>query len=86
MYLSVSHFFFSFALDHDDYNVILTKAVVDRLAEAFAEHLHERVRVHHWAYETRGKEVQDLHKLKYQVTRFFLFFLGTKNSEIFSES
>ncbi len=35
---------------HDDYNAILLKALADRLAEALAEYLHERVRVDHWAY------------------------------------
>ena len=36
--------------DHDDYNSILLKALADRLAEAFAECLHERVRKEFWAY------------------------------------
>lgn len=35
---------------HDDYNAILVKALADRLAEAFAEHMHERVRKEFWAY------------------------------------
>ena len=35
---------------HDDYNSILVKALGDRLAEAFAEHLHERVRQEFWGY------------------------------------
>ncbi|MEX2338569.1 MAG: vitamin B12 dependent-methionine synthase activation domain-containing protein, partial [Aquisalimonadaceae bacterium] len=39
-----------FEADHDDYNSILVKALADRLAEAFAEHLHERVRKEFWAY------------------------------------
>jgi 5-methyltetrahydrofolate--homocysteine methyltransferase len=34
----------------DDYNAILLKALADRLAEAFAEHLHERVRRELWGY------------------------------------
>jgi 5-methyltetrahydrofolate--homocysteine methyltransferase len=33
-----------FEADHDDYNAIMTKALADRLAEAFAEFLHERAR------------------------------------------
>jgi 5-methyltetrahydrofolate--homocysteine methyltransferase len=37
---------------HDDYNSILLKALADRLAEALAEYLHERVRVEHWGYAT----------------------------------
>ncbi|REL24889.1 methionine synthase [Rhodohalobacter sp. SW132] len=39
-----------FEKDHDDYNAILTKAVSDRLAEAFAEYLHEKVRKELWGY------------------------------------
>lgn len=35
---------------HDDYNAILLKSLADRLAEAFAEHLHERVRKEFWGY------------------------------------
>ena len=34
-----------FAADHDDYNAILTKALADRLAEAFAEYLHREARI-----------------------------------------
>ena len=36
--------------DHDDYRAIMVKALADRLAEAFAEHLHQRVR-REWGYE-----------------------------------
>ncbi len=39
-----------FEAGHDDYNAILTKALADRLAEAFAERLHERVRREFWGY------------------------------------
>ncbi len=35
---------------HDDYNSILIKALADRLAEAFAERLHELVRKEYWGY------------------------------------
>jgi 5-methyltetrahydrofolate--homocysteine methyltransferase len=35
---------------HDNYSAILSKALADRLAEAFAEHMHERVRREHWAF------------------------------------
>lgn len=34
----------------DDYNGIMIKALADRIAEAFAEYLHERVRVEYWGY------------------------------------
>ena len=39
-----------FEADNDDYNAILLKALADRLAEAFAEHLHWRVRREFWGY------------------------------------
>ena len=39
-----------FKADHDDYNSILLKALADRLAEAFAELMHERVRKEFWGY------------------------------------
>ena len=39
-----------FEADHDDYNSILLKALADRLAEAFAERMHERVRTEFWGY------------------------------------
>ena len=40
----------AFDAQHDDYNKIMVKAIADRLAEAFAEYLHERVRKVHWGY------------------------------------
>lgn len=40
----------AYKADHDDYNAILIQAVCDRLAEAFAEYLHEQVRKVHWGY------------------------------------
>ena len=39
-----------FERDHDDYSSILLKALADRLAESFAERMHERVRKEFWAY------------------------------------
>ncbi|WP_395681588.1 methionine synthase [Dokdonella sp.] len=39
-----------FERDHDDYSSILLKALADRLAEAFAERLHQRVRREYWGY------------------------------------
>ncbi|WP_250627146.1 methionine synthase [Pinirhizobacter soli] len=39
-----------FEADHDDYSSIMLKALADRLAEAFAERLHERVRREFWGY------------------------------------
>ncbi|MEX0600579.1 MAG: vitamin B12 dependent-methionine synthase activation domain-containing protein, partial [Rhodothermales bacterium] len=40
----------AFDRDHDDYNKIMVKALADRLAEAYAELLHERVRREIWGY------------------------------------
>ena len=56
--------------DHDDYNSIMIKAVADRLAEAFAELMHEKVRKELWGYaaaETLDHE--QLIKEKYQGIR-----------------
>ena len=39
-----------FEKNHDDYKAIMLKALADRLAEAFAERMHERVRKEFWAY------------------------------------
>lgn len=40
----------AFEADHDDYSSIMLKALADRLAEAFAEYLHELVRRETWGY------------------------------------
>jgi 5-methyltetrahydrofolate--homocysteine methyltransferase len=56
--------------EHDDYNSIMVKALADRLAEAFAELLHERVRKEFWGYaseETLSNE--DLISEKYDGIR-----------------
>ncbi len=39
-----------FESENDDYNSIMVKALADRLAEAFAEYLHLKVRTQHWGY------------------------------------
>ncbi len=39
-----------FELDHDDYSVIMLKALADRFAEALAERMHEKVRQEYWGY------------------------------------
>jgi 5-methyltetrahydrofolate--homocysteine methyltransferase len=48
-----------FEKEHDDYNSIMVKALADRLAEAFAEHLHEVVRKKYWAYSPEEKFSND---------------------------
>lgn len=47
----------------------MTKAIADRLAEAFAEHLHERVRKEFWGYSKEELNSEDLLKLKYDGIR-----------------
>lgn len=54
----------------DDYNSIMIKALADRLAEAFAERLHERVRKEFWGYVTEESlDNEELIKEKYQGIR-----------------
>nr|WP_262707500.1 methionine synthase [Larkinella soli] len=45
--------------DHDDYNSIMIKAIADRLAEAFAELMHQRVRKEFWPYAPEEKLSND---------------------------
>src|SRR5260370_41421245 len=47
-----------FEADQDDYNAIMTKALADRLAEAFAELLHQRAR-REWGYGKGEKLTND---------------------------
>jgi 5-methyltetrahydrofolate--homocysteine methyltransferase len=59
-----------FEAAHDDYNAILTKALADRLAEAFAELLHQRVRREFWGYAPdESLDNQGLIKERYQGIR-----------------
>ncbi|MDG0972716.1 MAG: methionine synthase [Crocinitomicaceae bacterium] len=59
-----------FEADHDDYNSIMLKALADRLAEAFAERMHERVRKEFWGYASgETLENDELIKEKYQGIR-----------------
>ena len=54
----------------DDYNGIMVKAVADRLAEAFAEYLHEQVRKHYWGYAAdESLSNEELIREKYQGIR-----------------
>ncbi len=55
---------------HDDYNKIMVKALSDRLAEAFAEYLHERVRKVYWGYApNENLSNEDLIRENYQGIR-----------------
>jgi 5-methyltetrahydrofolate--homocysteine methyltransferase len=59
-----------FEADHDDYNSIMAKALADRLAEAFAEKMHELVRKDYWGY-SKGEHLNtdELIKEEYQGIR-----------------
>jgi 5-methyltetrahydrofolate--homocysteine methyltransferase len=55
---------------HDDYNAIMVKALADRLAEAFAERMHERVRREFWGYaRDEALANEDLIKERYRGIR-----------------
>ncbi|MEE1946949.1 methionine synthase [Pedobacter sp. KR3-3] len=55
-----------FEKNHDDYNSIMAKALADRLAEAFAERMHELVRKEYWGYaKDENLDNQDLIKEAY---------------------
>jgi len=59
-----------FEKDHDDYSSIMVKALADRLAEAFAEHLHELVRKKYWGYSPEEEFAnEDLIKENYRGIR-----------------
>lgn len=59
-----------FEADHDVYRSIMVKALADRLAEAFAEWLHEKVRREFWGYETGERmSIEDLIREKYRGIR-----------------
>jgi 5-methyltetrahydrofolate--homocysteine methyltransferase len=59
-----------FEKDHDDYNSIMIKAIADRLAEAFAECMHARVRKEFWGYAKEEKlENEQLIKEEYNGIR-----------------
>jgi 5-methyltetrahydrofolate--homocysteine methyltransferase len=55
---------------HDDYNVIMVKALADRLAEALAEKLHQDIRREYWGYAAdESLQNEELIKEKYQGIR-----------------
>ena len=59
-----------FERDHDDYGKIMLQALADRLAEAFAEYLHERVRKEFWGYAAEESlSNEDLIRERYQGIR-----------------
>ncbi|MDP1726076.1 MAG: methionine synthase [Bacteroidota bacterium] len=60
----------AFEKNHDDYNSIMIKALADRLAEAFAEKMHELVRTEYWGY-AKGENLteEEIIKEKYDGIR-----------------
>jgi 5-methyltetrahydrofolate--homocysteine methyltransferase len=59
-----------FEANNDDYNSIMLKALADRLAEAYAEYLHQQVRINHWGYQsTEQLDNEALIKEQYQGIR-----------------
>jgi 5-methyltetrahydrofolate--homocysteine methyltransferase len=57
-----------FEAEHDDYKAIMAKALADRLAEAFAEFLHERARFD-WGYEDERRSNEELIAERYRGIR-----------------
>ena len=56
--------------EHDDYKIIMIKAIADRLAEAFAEKLHQMIRVDYWGYSLeKDIAINDLIKERYDGIR-----------------
>ena len=61
----LNDFLIEYESDLDDYNTIMAKVLADRLAEAFAERLHQFVRVEYWGYATDERlNIDSLIKLK----------------------
>jgi len=59
-----------FRKDHNDYKAIMLEALADRLSEAFAEMLHEKVRKEYWGYvPDENLSNEELIKVKYQGIR-----------------
>ena len=59
-----------FQSEHDDYSALMLKALADRLAEALAEMLHQRVRTRHWRYASEeGLSNEALIEERYQGIR-----------------
>ncbi|MBA54776.1 MAG: methionine synthase [Pseudomonadales bacterium] len=59
-----------FEANHDDYNAILLKSLADRLAEALAERMHEKVRKEYWGYaDEESLSNEELIKERYKGIR-----------------
>ena len=59
-----------FEKQHDDYSIIMLKALADRLTEAFAELLHEKVRKEYWGYaKHENLTTEEMLSVKYRGIR-----------------
>ena len=58
-----------FEKSEDDYNGIMVKAITDRLAEAFAEYMHDRVRKDLWGYQPKELSNEEMIGEKYEGIR-----------------
>jgi 5-methyltetrahydrofolate--homocysteine methyltransferase len=68
--LGIEKLISTYEADHDDYSSIMIKALADRLAEAFAERLHQRVREEFWGYAPHENlSGEDLIKEEYRGIR-----------------
>ena len=66
----IEKYIYLFQEQHDDYNKIMLQALADRLAEAFTELLHQKVRKEYWGYaKDENISMEDLIKEKYQGIR-----------------
>ena len=67
--LNISALIDEFESNSDDYSIILVKALADRLAEAFAEYLHYKVRTEYWAYSQEEVDNEALIAEQYEGIR-----------------
>jgi 5-methyltetrahydrofolate--homocysteine methyltransferase len=68
--IGIQNLISEFEKDHDDYNSIMVKALADRLAEAFTELIHYKVRKEYWGYAPDEKlSLNDILFEKYQGIR-----------------
>lgn len=68
--IGMEHLVETYQREHDDYKMIMAKALADRLAEAFAEYLHEQIRKEYWGYAPEEQfDNQELIKESYQGIR-----------------
>lgn len=60
----------AFVKDHDDFSALMVKILADRLAEAFAEYLHLKIRREYWGYASNENlDREDIFKERYQGIR-----------------